>query len=69
MNDNELKYNDNELKARGMKQNNNLFRMFIKVQRRSDANMVAVSNLKRWHERLGHINYKYYKYYKFTPTV
>lgn len=49
----------NELKAQGMKQNNNLFRMFIKVQIRNDANLVATSSLKRWHERLGHVNYKY----------
>lgn len=42
-----------------MKQDNNLFRMFNKVQHKTDANLAAVSNLKRWHERLGHVNYTY----------
>lgn len=38
---------------------NNLFRMFIKAQIRNDVNLIATSSLKRWHERLGHVNYKY----------
>lgn len=47
---------NDELKAReGAKQSNNLFRMFIKIQHKIDENLATVSNLKRWHERLGHI--------------
>ncbi|RLU16283.1 hypothetical protein DMN91_012043 [Ooceraea biroi] len=49
---------DDELKARSMRQNNNLFRMLIKIHHNDDANLATVSNLKRWHERLGHTNYK-----------
>lgn len=49
---------NNELKAQGMKQDNNLFRMLIKVECRNDGNLAVVSNLKRWHERLGHVNFR-----------
>lgn len=48
-------YMNDTLKAQGIKQNNNLFRMMIKIQHGKEANL-AVSNLKRWHERLGHVN-------------
>lgn len=49
---------NDELKAQGAKQSNNLFRMFIKVQHKVDANIATMSSLKRWHKRLGHVNYK-----------
>jgi len=54
-------FKGNTLKAYGIKQNNNLFRMIFKVTTVSDANAVSTpkSSLKQWHERLGHINYKY----------
>lgn len=50
---------DGMLKAYGMRRNNNLFYMFFKGRSRNNANVVTTSNVKRWHERLGHVNYKY----------
>lgn len=54
-------FRNNELKAQGIKQDNNLFRMMFKVVTINHANLVsnAKSDLKRWHERLGHVNYRY----------
>lgn len=50
---------DDEIKAQGLIQSNNLFRMLIKVQRNNENNVVALSSLRRWHERLGHVNHRY----------
>lgn len=51
-------YMNKTLKAQGIKQDNNLFRMLIQTRHDNHANL-AISNLKRWHERLGHVNYVY----------
>lgn len=59
----------NVLKARGTKQSNNLFRMLIKMQPKNDANLATTSNLKRWHEHLGHINYKYIQQLQKTGLI
>lgn len=54
-------FRNNELKAQGIKQNNNLFRIMFKVIAINHTNVVSNSklDLKQWHKRLGHINYRY----------
>ncbi|RLU19664.1 hypothetical protein DMN91_008221 [Ooceraea biroi] len=56
----------NQLMARGIKHVNNIFYMLFKVRANNDsvvrangdACLAATTSLKRWHERLGHVNYK-----------
>lgn len=47
----------NELVATGVKEENNLYKMLFKTKT-NQANIITKSNLKLWHERLGHINVK-----------
>lgn len=46
---------DGEMIAQGIKQGNEIYRMFFKVIFREEVNMSLVS-LQTWHEWLGHIN-------------
>ncbi|KYN10396.1 Copia protein [Trachymyrmex cornetzi] len=50
---------NNALKASGAKRNNNLFHMFFKVRSENEACVTTTTNIKNWHNRLGHVNYKY----------
>ena len=47
-------YHEQTMVARGMKQQNELFRMLITTCPVSQEANVATADLKRWHERLGH---------------
>jgi len=49
---------DNKLMAQGIQCDNNLFNMLFKIQLTNDACPVTTS-LRRWHDRLGHVSYKY----------
>lgn len=44
-----------ETMAQGIKQNNEIYRMFFRLTSKEEANVSTVS-LQTWHERLGHIN-------------
>lgn len=48
-------YKNGELVDEGIKQENEIFRMFFSVKSQSEANISAIG-LRTWHERLGHIN-------------
>jgi len=50
---------DNELMAEGVQCDNNLFNMLFKVQLTDDACPVTTTSLRRWHDRLDHVSYKY----------
>ncbi|KMQ85203.1 copia protein [Lasius niger] len=43
--------------AQGVKQENRIYRMLFRVRNSEEAN-VSTTDLKTWHERLGHINSK-----------
>ena len=49
---------NNKIVATGVKQSNEIFRMFFRVKNARSAGEVNVTttNLKLWHERLGHLN-------------
>ena len=44
--------------AKGIKQNNNIYRMLFVTRIECQANFSAMNDLKTWHERLGHVNVK-----------
>jgi len=46
---------DGKMMAQGIKQDNEIYRMFFKVVLKEEAN-VSSTNLQIWHERLGHVN-------------
>jgi len=50
---------DNELMVQGIQCDNNLFNMLFKVQLTDDACPVTTTSVRRWHDRLGHVSYKY----------
>jgi len=50
---------DNELMAQGVQCDNNLFNMLFRVQPTDDASPVMTTSLRRWHDRLDHVSYKY----------
>lgn len=52
-------FEDNVLKASGIRQSNQLYRMLFKVVTGYEANVASCDTLKRWHERLGHVNVGY----------
>lgn len=45
-----------QIMATGARQSNQIFRMFFRVPRSCKEINVSVTNIKVWHERLGHIN-------------
>jgi len=45
--------------AQSIQCDNNLFNMLFKVQLTDDACPVTTTSLRRWHDRLGHLSYKY----------
>lgn len=49
----------NEVMARGIKRDNNIFHMLFKIQESNDTCLAVTTSMKRWHERLGHVNYRY----------
>lgn len=44
-----------------MKQANQLFRMYFRVEAQSEANAASVDSLELWHNRLGHMNLEYFR--------
>lgn len=53
---------NNTLRTRDLKCNNNLFYMCFKVRSKNDACLATTTNMRRWHERLGHVNYKFIRH-------
>jgi len=49
---------DNELMAQGVQCDNNLFNMIFKIQS-TDSACPVMTSLRRWHDRLDHVSYKY----------
>lgn len=48
----------NVLKMRGVRQDNNLYRLMIEITTINNANIVEENTFKIWHKHLGHINSK-----------